>query len=40
MASMSELGSTLSIEDCYDLIEIAIVDAHNRRVMNKRKLQP
>lgn len=33
---MRDLGETLSIEDCYDLLEVAQVDAYNRRLMNKR----
>jgi hypothetical protein len=36
MATLHELATVYSIEDCYDLIEIAMVDAHNRRVLNKR----
>lgn len=32
---MADMGTVLSIEDCYDLLEIARVDAHNRRVMRK-----
>ncbi len=34
---MVELGGSLSIEDCWDLLEIATVNAHNRRVMQTRK---
>lgn len=32
-----ELGSSLSIEDCHDLLEIATVNAHNRTILAKRK---
>ncbi len=34
---MVELGGSLSIEDCWDLLEIASVNAHNRMIMSKRK---
>ena len=34
---MRDLSTILSIEDCYDLMEIASVDAYNRQVMSKRK---
>ena len=37
MATMHELATVYSIENCYDMIEIATVDAHNRRILNKRK---
>lgn len=37
MASLHELGTVYSIEDCHDMIEIAVVDAHNRRVVSSRK---
>lgn len=36
---MRDLGTVLSIEDCHDLIEIATVDAHNRRVLAPKKGQ-
>jgi hypothetical protein len=34
MATLHELATVYSLKDCYDLIEIAAVDAHNRRVLN------
>lgn len=33
---MHELDTVYSIEDAYDMLEVLRVDAHNRRVMNKR----
>lgn len=34
---MRDMATVLSIEDCYDLLEVASVDAHNRRILNKRE---
>jgi hypothetical protein len=34
LASMRDLDEHLSIEDCYDLIEVTRVKAHNRRVFD------
>jgi hypothetical protein len=34
-ASLRELDEWYSVEDVYDLLEIASVDAHNERVMRK-----
>lgn len=34
---MSDLNTVLSIEDCYDLLEMAQVDTYNRRIISKRK---
>ena len=34
---MRDLSTILSIEDCHDLLEVASVDAYNRRIMAKRK---
>jgi hypothetical protein len=34
---MRDLSTILSIEDCHDLLEIATVDDHNRRIALKRK---
>lgn len=34
---MRDIGETLSIQDCYDLLEVANVDAYNRRILSKRK---
>lgn len=36
MATLHELDSVYSLEDCYDLIEIGMVDAHNRALLNKK----
>jgi len=33
---MSELGTTLSIVDLYDILEVISVDAHNARVLRRR----
>lgn len=33
---MADLATVLSIEDCCDLLEVAAVDAHNRRILNKK----
>jgi len=33
---MTELQTTLGVEDLYDLVEVAAVDAHNRRLAMKR----
>lgn len=35
-ATMAELASVLSLEDLYDILEVVGVDAHNRRVIDKR----
>lgn len=37
MATLHELATVYSIEDCYDMIEIAVVDGHNRRILSKEK---
>ena len=37
LATMTELTTTLGAEDLYNLFEIAVVDAHNERVMNTPK---
>jgi 4-diphosphocytidyl-2C-methyl-D-erythritol kinase len=37
MATLHELSTVYSLKDCYDMIEIAAVDAHNRRVLNPPK---
>jgi hypothetical protein len=37
MATLHELATVYSLEDCYDMREIAAVDAHNRRVMAGKK---
>ena len=35
MATMRELDDWYSIEDVYDMLEIAKVDAHNARMIRK-----
>jgi len=37
MASLQELDTVYSVEDAYDLLEVAKVDAHNRYVLAKRE---
>lgn len=37
MASLHELATVYSLSDCYDMIEVARVDAHNRRILAKIK---
>lgn len=37
LATMADLSTVLGVEDLCDLIEIARVDVHNRRVMAKRQ---
>lgn len=34
-ATMRDLDEHLSVEDVYDLLEIAAVDAHNARILRK-----
>ena len=36
LASLTELSTTLGTEDLYDLVEIVMVDAHNRRMLEER----
>lgn len=36
LATLDELDTVYSIEDCFDLLEIASINAHNKRVLNKR----
>lgn len=35
LATLHELETVYSLEDAYDLIEVLIIDAHNRRVANE-----
>lgn len=35
MATLRELQEHYSLEDLYDMVEVMIVDAHNRRVAAK-----
>lgn len=37
LATLAELSTVLCLEDLVDLIEIMTVDAHNDRVMAKRR---
>lgn len=34
MATMYELETVYGLEDAYNLVEIAVVDAHNRKLLN------
>ena len=36
-ATLHECQTVYSVEDLYDLLEVVNVDAHNQRVLNKRK---
>lgn len=36
MATLHDLQTVYSVEDCYDMIEIALVDAHNRKIAQPR----
>lgn len=36
-ATLHELDTVLSLEDVYDILEVISVDAHNQRLLNKRK---
>lgn len=38
-ASLVELDTALGVEDLYDLLEIIAIDAHNRRVVNKKNMK-
>ena len=35
-ATLHELDTIYSLEDVYDMLEIATIDAHNRRIMIER----
>lgn len=37
MATMRELDENYSLEDVYDMLEVVAVDAHNRRIVDKRR---
>jgi hypothetical protein len=37
LASLRDLDEHYSVEDCYDLLEVATIDAHNRRLLNPPK---
>lgn len=34
LATLTDLETTLGLEDVYDLLEVLAVDGHNRRVLN------
>lgn len=36
MATLHELGTVYGVEDCYDMLEVAAVDAHNRALMRRK----
>lgn len=36
-ASLKELKTFYSIEDVHDMIEVAMVDAHNRRLLEENR---
>jgi hypothetical protein len=36
MATLHELSTVYSLQDCYDLLDIASVDAHNRRALSQK----
>lgn len=36
-ASLTELSTSLGLEDLHDVLEIARVDAHNARILDKRR---
>ncbi len=36
-ATLHELDTVLGLQDLHDLLEIAAVDAHNRRLMSKKR---
>lgn len=36
-ATMAELSTTLGLEDVHDILEIVRVDAHNARILDKRR---
>ncbi len=35
LATLHELGTVYGVKDLYDLIEVIVVDAHNKRVIDK-----
>jgi hypothetical protein len=36
MATKAELDTVYSLEDAYDMLEVVSVDAHNRRLAQRR----
>lgn len=39
MASLQQLDTVYGVRDLYDLLEIASVDAHNRRMIEKQAIK-
>jgi hypothetical protein len=37
LATLRDLDEWLGVEDVYDLLEVATVDGHNRRIINSHK---
>jgi hypothetical protein len=35
LATLWELQTIYDLEDCYDMLEVMAVDAHNRRLMSE-----
>lgn len=35
LATLHELQTVYSVEDVYDMLEVAVIDAHNRRVQTE-----
>ena len=35
LATLHELGTIYSVEDVYDMLEIALINNHNQRLFNK-----
>lgn len=33
MATLHELSTVYSLQDCYDMLDIVAIDAHNKRVL-------
>jgi hypothetical protein len=36
-ASLGELATVLSLEDMHDILEVIVIDAHNLRILDKRR---
>jgi hypothetical protein len=37
LATLNELGTVYGIEDCYDMIEIDLINAENRAILRKQR---
>lgn len=37
MATLHELQTVYGVEDVYDMLEVAAVDTHNRRILNSKQ---